>query len=387
MLDLFKKYKFLELDDESFNLLLKGIDENDYELKINDYIKDEISKNNMVIRKYIRNEMDLSNKNNDVYNLNLFINLFKMVNYELDVDKCIKILKDNKDIYKLMCRLTSNSTGYKLDYIFNDNISNLFFTAFCEIDNIIDNDQFREVNSFNQYLKDISKYEILSIEEQKNIAIEMKNCDEKKKKILRNKLVNSNLRLVVSVALKYRDKTHDILDLIDYGNIGLMKAAENYDPSLNVFPVYAICVIRYSIKNGIQNESKQISLPARFPYFYDKYLQMLPLFEAEYKRTPTAKELVTLLNADMGIVNLILSGTPSTVSLDESISADEELYYSDILEDESAKYEDKVINKVMEEHIKSMLKKCGLTSREFDIVSNRLGLNGVILTFDKSLFV
>lgn len=142
------------------------------------------------------------------------------------------------------------------------------------------------------YISEISKIPLLSVEEERRLALRVRKGDGQ----ARRKLILSNLRLVVSIAKKYIHYGVSLLDLIEEGNIGLMKAIENFDPSRGTkFSTYATWWIRQAITRALSNQSRTVRVPVYLNENLSRYRKILDEYYAKKGSYPTVKEMSKIL--------------------------------------------------------------------------------------------
>ena len=150
----------------------------------------------------------------------------------------------------------------------------------------------RENKSLDQYFYEIGRYELLSPDEEVDLAIKMRRGDIN----AQNKLVNANLRFVVSVAKMYQNQGLSLGDLINEGNIGLVKAAKRFDETKGFkFISYAVWWIRQGIMSAIADQSRVVRLPLNQVGNVTKVGKALRIFECEFERKPSTDELADML--------------------------------------------------------------------------------------------
>ena len=225
------------------------------------------------------------------------------------------------------------------------------------------------------YLKDIGKFKLLKAEEEKELGKIIRNGQKKESDFAMKKLIQANLRLVVSIAKKYVGHGLLFMDLVQEGSLGLIKAAEKFDYSKGFkFSTYATWWIKQAIVRAIANNSRTIRIPV---YMADKIrLLKKTIVELTFSRgiEPTDEELAKELNVPIKKIKSIKKAMlPYPLSLDVPIA--EDLKLEDYIADKSYKSPDYIIEK---NHLKTDLKKCldFLTEREKGILINRFGLNG-----------
>ncbi len=166
----------------------------------------------------------------------------------------------------------------------------------------------RESKSLDQYFTEISKVDLLTTEEELDLALKMKKGDENAK----NKLIKANLRFVVSVAKQYQNQGLSLLDLINEGNLGLIRAAQSFDVTRGFkFISYAVWWIRQRIRQAIIDQSSIVHLPLNIVGNLTKIHKASKDFEKEYDRIPTNEELSGILDISIDLISnsLKISGT------------------------------------------------------------------------------
>lgn len=185
---------------------------------------------------------------------------------------------------------------------------------------ITNNITSRESLSLDKYLSDINKIDLLTIEEEAELAKRIKEGDDQALDIL----TKANLRFVVSVAKKYQNNGLSLSDLINEGNIGLIKAARRFDETKGFkFISYAVWWIRQSILQAIVEHSRIIRLPHNKINNLSKINEVFLSFVQEFEREPTYDELSELLDIPVADVKVILQSTGRHLSTDAPISDEE----------------------------------------------------------------
>lgn len=230
----------------------------------------------------------------------------------------------------------------------------------------------REENSINQYFKDISKIKLLSADEEVTLAKSIKMGD----KVALDKLVNANLRFVVSVAKQYQNKGVLLLDLISEGNIGLIHAAETFDETKGFrFISYAVYWIRQAILAALTEQSHMIHIPFNQFYLTSRVKKVFDEEKAKGKHL-TEEEIATILDIDLNDVQDSLNQTIGyTVSLDRKISSDEDKStLVDIVENKNIKTPDSdLMKESMTNDLLHFMRKV-LDEREFVVMVLNYGI-------------
>ena len=224
------------------------------------------------------------------------------------------------------------------------------------------------------YLKTIDKIPLLTYDEEYELALKAKNGDKK----AREKLINANLRFVVSVAKKFRGQGMPLEDLINEGNIGLMTAVDKFEPEKGYhFISYAVWWVRQAILKALAEQSRPVRLPLNRS---NELIQIVrpknALIHNKGIIDPTVDEIAAASGLDVTLVKNLLEVTRDMISFDSPIKGDEEgdSSYFDFVEDKSQSPEDDVVNHMMEKDVRGLLSVLG--DKERDIIEKRYGFNG-----------
>ena len=224
------------------------------------------------------------------------------------------------------------------------------------------------------YLKTIDKIPLLTYNEEYELALKAKNGDKK----AREKLINANLRFVVSVAKKFRGQGMPLEDLINEGNIGLMTAVDKFEPEKGYhFISYAVWWVRQAILKALAEQSRPVRLPLNRS---NELIQIVraknDLIHNKGISDPTVDEIAAASGLDVTLVKNLLEVTRDMISFDSPIKGDEEgdSSYFDFVEDKSQSPEDDVVNHMMEKDVRGLLSVLG--DKERDIIEKRYGFNG-----------
>lgn len=230
----------------------------------------------------------------------------------------------------------------------------------------------RDNEIFKLYLKDISRYPLLSYEEERELGNKIKEGDKK----ALNKLVNSNLRFVVSVAKTYQGQGLELMDLVEAGNMGLIKSAERFDPDKGYkFISYAVWWIKQSIIQSLIESSRTIRLPVSQSSNIIKILKEISKFEQEHNRKPSNEELGEILDINPDKIDKILSSNTKCVSVDLPMGDSDENTLVDVIPNPNAiNPEKQIIKEDLQYTITELLEQ--LTIREHDIILLSFGLLG-----------
>jgi len=229
----------------------------------------------------------------------------------------------------------------------------------------------RDSFSIDKYLSEISRLPLISEDEEVVLAIKIREGDEK----AAHRLIQANLRFVVSVAKQYQNQGLSLNDLINEGNIGLIKAAQKFDETKGFkFISYAVWWIRQSILQALIEQPRIVRLPMNKATFYNKISKALAEFEQIHQREPSNDELAEILDVKPDELAFLRASLSYHVSTDSPIGDDEESTSLDLMADSSIKVPD---SELMDESLQHELKQAmqNLSERELQIISFYYGLN------------
>lgn len=196
-------------------------------------------------------------------------------------------------------------------------------------------------SSVKIYLKEIGEYPLLSKEEEMRLAARAAEGSMK----AREKLINCNLRLVVYIAKRYSGHGLSLLDMIQEGNIGLMKAVEKFDYTKGYkFSTYATYWIKQSISEAIMKQSRNIRIPINIIERISAIRKVEKEYQQKFERDPSMKEVAAALKLDIKKIKEAYDWMNDTTSLDVTIGDDEDVTIGSFVEDESAKDSFEAIN-------------------------------------------
>ncbi|MFZ9747022.1 MAG: sigma-70 family RNA polymerase sigma factor, partial [Opitutaceae bacterium] len=230
-----------------------------------------------------------------------------------------------------------------------------------------------ERSNLQLYLQEIAKTPLLTIEEEVSLARRIRRGD----KAARDHMISANLRLVVKIAMDYKDFGLPLLDLISEGNIGLIKAVERFDPRKGgKLSTYAAWWIKQSIKRALANQSKTIRLPVHLVDKIAKMRRTAMALSEELGREPTAEELALELQIPTSKVAHLKSGSARPTSLDAPIGEEgDSATFGDIVGDENMVNPlDALKERSQNSDLRAMLD--SLEPREAEIIRLRFGFDG-----------
>lgn len=192
----------------------------------------------------------------------------------------------------------------------------------------------RQASSLNLYLTEIGRFPRLSVNEEKNLGREVQAGSEE----ARERMINGNLRLVVKIAHDFEGYGMPLSDLINEGNIGLMKAVEHFDPDRGVrFSTYSAYWIKQSVKRCLSNQSRTVRIPIHMVEKISKLNRVSQTFKEQFDRLPNEQELASKLELDVSDVRAIQRAQTRSVSLDSAFDEEKTASLEDRLPDESAR--------------------------------------------------
>lgn len=230
-------------------------------------------------------------------------------------------------------------------------------------------------DSVRLYLREIGKIPLLTPEEEANLAQRIVKGDKKAK----DKMVESNMRLVVSIAKRYGGRGLDFLDLIQEGNTGLLRAVEKFDPEKGFkFSTYATWWVRQAITRAIADQARTIRIPVHMVETINKVLRTTRKLTSELNREPTNEEIAKELDMEPEKVDYVMRIKQDIASLDASVGRegdDEDSVLGDFVEDEERDSpEESAANQILKEQLSEII--ATLTDREQKIIRLRFGIGG-----------
>lgn len=403
---IYKKYSFINIDRNEFKSMVREtINEtkNNYDGEI-EYEKYLIKALNRKILGLIRLDMKDQTKLFDIINnyinqefskdidYNSAINSFDKLENFLDLCECSltldiieRLVKENSLINKLLI------TIYEVDRedIFNDSYEGTyndlvvyFIQMFCKVHNIkikeneikySDMGAFASRSSTDIYLREIQNYKLLTREEELDMIKRYKSGEIE----VRDEFLSRNLKLVVSIAKKYLGRGVALTDLIQEGNMGLMKALDEFDLSRECrFSTYATNWIKSYITRYIAGKSRNISLPNHFFYELGIFRKVYTNLEKQLDRKPTISELADKTGKNKDVVLRYFDYLNDTKSLSDKVGDEDDTEFSYFISSSDESLETIAIKKDLSSGLTELLNKCHLKPRELEVLMLRYGLNG-----------
>ena len=415
-LDIIKKeYKFLDLKNKFWDSMLfeycclflkkialptDSLDTNVEQLFLSNLkptytnlIKEKIGTKTL-IDNFIRNSMAARyERKAALFEMRKFSVFLSSIEFELDMDIIENILNSSEIINDLCSVLLGNKKEVERQQLLDmaktsDSYLPVLLEIYCCNNNIeimetdfdVDDCSIENNDSTGMYLKEMGQYKLLTLEEEKKYATLAKNGD----KYAKNKLAESNLRLVVSIAKRYVGRGMLFLDLIQEGNIGLMKAVDKYDPSKGFkFSTYAIWWINQAIARAITDKAKTIRISNNMSLMINKLARVRRQLTQRLNREPTDEEIANELEISVDKVHEIYNFNREIVSLETPIGDEEKSFLGDLIEDERAiSPEDYAISQVIKQELDGVLSH--LTDKQTKVIKLRFGFDdGVYRTLEE----
>ena len=252
-----------------------------------------------------------------------------------------------------------------------------------EVEILSDEDITKDINindPVRMYLKEIGKISLLSSEEEMDLSIRVANGDEEAAAML----AESNLRLVVSIAKRYVGRGLLFLDLIQEGNIGLMKAVEKFDYDKGYkFSTYATWWIRQAITRALADQARTIRVPVHMVETINKMSRIQRQMTLELNREPSDEEIAARMDIPVEKVREVIKISQDPVSLETPIGEEDDSHLGDFIKDESSlSPEEYATNEILKEEIKAVLST--LQPREQQVLELRFGLiDGTCYTLEE----
>ncbi len=386
---IYEHFAFMQVENKYFdniinNFLSKTQNEEELIIIVKKKIYKDIgldSKNNNY--KYINNYIEYEYKKDNSYleKLESISKFFKLINLKIK-DNIIKTLIDDNNYFYSILNNIVNENDFDINSI-EDSISLNIIEVFCNLNNIelfneeIDNENFRLddftyiEDSTQQYLVDISRTPLLTKEEERDL---FKKYNETHSNYYKEKIINSNLRLVVYVAKHYQNRGVSLLDLIQEGNIGLMDAVDKFDLDKSYkFSTYATWWINQRIQRCLYNSSRNIRVPEHQIQTYRKIKKKRDEFIFKNGYEPSNQELATYLNIDIKKLEKYIIMFQDSVSLDKPVNDEDDTNLGDFIESNTASDPEIMgLNSVLKDEIQHLLRL--IPTRQAKVISLRFGL-------------
>ena len=288
--------------------------------------------------------------------------------YEQIAKKTIDLDLDNNSLDELYNILTENQIEFRPEDEENEPVN---LEEDIEVIDIPNESKDMSVNdNVRMYLKEIGKISLLNLEEEQKLSKRVAEGDEGAKRLL----AESNLRLVVSIAKRYVGRGLLFLDLIQEGNIGLMKAVEKFDYDKGYkFSTYATWWIRQAITRALADQARTIRVPVHMVETINKMARIERQMTLELNREPSDEELARKMNLSINKIVEIRKISQDPVSLETPIGEEDDSHLGDFLADErTMSPEEFATYEILKDELRDVLKT--LTKREEEVLELRFGL-------------
>lgn len=405
VMQIFNNFKYLEISKEEYqNIILKIIENSPKDYSDKDsyiaYVSKEATNSLMRVTSKL-----LKNKHSALKILNSYINakdntvsfknalflfdelntFFRTYNY-IPSEKLIIELLDKNIKFKNMTELVFNKYKYlvKLGEFESTNnllkiVMDIYLTSndLLEIERELKEEMPSPIDlniddSMKMYLIEIGRIPLLTLEEERDLARKTSKGDSSS----RSKLIESNLRLVVSIARKYQNMGLSLPDLVQEGNIGLIKAVDTYDMKRGTkFSTHAFYLIRGSITRAIANKGRTIRIPSFTLIKFMKYKKRVTALESMMNRSLTLDEIAEKLQMSHEEVYSMESIRNDTLSINETLNEEEDSELGDFIPSLDIGPEDLLTYKSLKKEIILTLENSTLKERDVKIAIERLGLD------------
>ena len=238
-----------------------------------------------------------------------------------------------------------------------------------EVQMVEDASELPAVNSVQLYFQQINRIPLLTQEEEVSLAKRSLTGDTEASK----RLVEANLRLVVSIAKHYHSSTLSFMDLVQEGNIGLCKAAEKFDYTKGYrFSTYATWWVRQTITRALADQDRVIRIPTNLVEYHNKMSKIIAQYQTEYGTTPSVEELMEETGWTKERVSTLLDLTMSTTSLETPVGDEDEATMGDLIPDNTYNPVAEAMREADKQVILSVLNT--LTEKERDVMTLRFGI-------------
>ncbi len=405
---IYNKFSFANLSKQDYyNMVIKEIentkssfnsDKNyvDYlkkiiESKMIEMIKTKLLDHNESIR-ILNNYIQITVKKTDDYNvimkqIRAFNSFLEKYNYVPTPEILIELINKNENLNDLIKIIFLKNKDMivsgDIEKLTDNNTLILLLEAYClinnieikqsEENNIYYDDDLKLTDSVKIYLREIGEYPLLSIEQQRDLALKILDGDNKARELF----INSNLRLVVNVARRYIGNGLTFLDLIQEGNLGLITAVDKYDVKKGFnFSTYAIWWIRQAITKAIEYKGRTIRIAAHVYEKVQLYKKVFRILELKLNREPTINEIADEMELSVSEVSDLQQLQIDVVSINAIIEDEKRTELEDFIVSTDESPEDIATKENMKQDINNLLISCNLKPRERDILILRYGLDG-----------
>ena len=360
-------------------------------------VNNDFDKSFGVINNLVNKEFkNCKSYNDSIKNLETIEKIFKKLNYIPNPDIIMKLVDENLLLSGTIKIIVNNNldmiTKGEINKIFDNDTIILIIESYCMMNNIKiqeseeDNEEFEEniinyegenIDIVKLYLNEISRRKLLTLDEEIKLTKRIKDGDEEAKKIF----IESNLRLVVSVARKHLNQGLSFLDLIQEGNIGLMKAVDKFDSSKGYrFSTYATWWIRQGITRAISNKSRNVRIPVYLHRRINKFNKVAKELEMKYGREATIEEIANELKISVKYAQEIYQYKNDSISINLLVGDDKDNELGNIISSKNIGPDEQAMTDLMKFQVKQLLEKCNLKPIEKEVILLRFGFNNTPMT-------
>lgn len=353
-----EKTMLLNLSDSELEELYKELKNNGIEIKSDSESGGEVEEKTTNIKSVINELVEIGKKQG-------------FLTYEVIAKKTSNLDLDANSLDELYNALNENNIEIRSEDESDSDTNLLEDDPEFNIEHIVNESKDMSVNdNVRMYLKEIGKISLLSLDEEQELSKRIASGDEEAKKIL----AESNLRLVVSIAKRYVGRGLLFLDLIQEGNIGLMKAVDKFDYDKGFkFSTYATWWIRQAITRALADQARTIRVPVHMVETINKLARVERQMALDLNREPTDSELAKKMNLPLDKIVEIRRISQDPVSLETPIGEEDDSHLGDFLADERTMGPEEYTDYTMlKEELKQVLET--LTKREEEVLELRFGL-------------
>lgn len=353
-----EKTMLLNLSDSELEELYKELKNNNIEIKSDSESGGEVEGKTTNIKNVINELVEIGKKQG-------------FLTYEVIAKKTSNLDLDANSLDELYNALNENNIEIRSEDESDSDTNLLEDDPEFNIEHIVNESKDMSVNdNVRMYLKEIGKISLLSLDEEQELSKRIASGDEEAKKIL----AESNLRLVVSIAKRYVGRGLLFLDLIQEGNIGLMKAVDKFDYDKGFkFSTYATWWIRQAITRALADQARTIRVPVHMVETINKLARVERQMALDLNREPTDSELAKKMNLPLDKIVEIRRISQDPVSLETPIGEEDDSHLGDFLADERTMGPEEYTDYTMlKEELKEVLET--LTKREEEVLELRFGL-------------
>lgn len=407
----YKKFNFMNIDEETFkSLFFREVKRTIYNMDLNKISNVTFKKyfsclfqnklfeyaskltelgDYSVVTNYINsNCKNTQNKEEILKNLNSLSLLLKKINC-FNEKVLLGAYKESRKLRTYIVKILNELEDNELDVLKNNEYLWKMLSFYFELNNIYLEDDIAleipvneeeeenisteyDTNLVKQYFKEIGKYKILTVPLEKELFIKYKNGDMKARELL----INSNLRLVASIARKYLGRGISYMDLIQAGNLGLIDAVENFDVDRGFrFTTFATARIIRPILQEIEKHGRNIKLPNKTYTDIQKLTKITRELTIDLKREPTLEELAQKMDKSVTEIAELKLIKDDTVSLNKSVAEEDDAVLLDFIKSDENVEEQVMISSVATD-LMDFINSGVLEPREREVITYRYGLNG-----------